>query len=243
MHASSFAHMQLCVNRYLRKDQHYRVLDIGSRKVGGKLPTHRRLLAEFDHEYVGADIRRGRNVDVVMKKPFHFPFKANSFDVVMSNQAFEHISFPWATFLEMCRVVKPGGLIFIVAPSRGQRHGREDCWRYYPDSWRALAAIGRMHLVEAYVDLPPTLQNGRPDYAAVGQNWWGDGVGVFRKPQKYSKLARFVCAVDSWWANRVGGIEHIKTPPVSPMRAAISTKYAPALGRAAVVEPAAEAEG
>ena len=69
------------------------------REGRGQAPTHRRLLAEFDHEYVGADIRRGRNVDVVMKKPFHFPFKANSFDVVMSNQAFEHISFPWATFL------------------------------------------------------------------------------------------------------------------------------------------------
>lgn len=225
MHRSSYAHMRMCIDGYLRKDEHYRVLDVGSRKVGGKLPTHRELLKEYDHEYVGADIRRGQNVDVVMQKPFRFPFKSNSFDVVMSNQAFEHIAFPWVTFLEMCRVVKPGGLIFIIAPSRGQVHGREDCWRYYPDSWRAFAAIGRMRLVEAFVDLPPTLSNGRPDYAAVGRNWWGDSVGVFRKPKKYSRLVRFVGAVNAWWANRVGGIEHIRVPPERPQRREISAKY------------------
>jgi SAM-dependent methyltransferase len=215
----------MCVNVYLRKDRHYRVLDVGSRKLGGKLPTHRRLLRDYDHEYVGADVRPGRNVDVVMEQPFRFPFKANSFDVVMSNQAFEHISFPWVTFLEMCRVANPGGLIFIIAPSRGQRHGREDCWRYYPDSWRALAAIGRMDLVESFVDLPPTLPSGRPDYATVGRNWWGDSVGVFRKPAKYSQIVRFVGAVNTWWANRVGGIEHIAVPPVRPQRQQISARF------------------
>jgi SAM-dependent methyltransferase len=219
--------MQMCVDTYMPKDRHYRVLDLGSRKVGGKLPTHRELLQDHDHEYVGIDVRRGRNVDVLMNKPYRIPFPSNSFDVVMSNQVFEHISFPWISFMEMCRVVKPGGLIFIVTPSRGQRHGREDAWRYYPDSMRALAAFARMRLVEMYVDLPPRLSNGRPNYAAVGSNWWGDAVGVFRKPMKYSRLVALVREVNVWWGNRVGGVEHIPVPTPRPERRRIGPKFAP----------------
>jgi SAM-dependent methyltransferase len=227
MHATAYAHMTMCLNAYLSKDRHYRVLDLGSRKVGGQLPSHREMLENegFDHEYVGIDIRRGPNVDVVMKKPYRFPFRSNSFDVVMSNQTFEHIAFPWVSFLEMCRVVRPGGLIFIVSPSRGRRHGHEDCWRYYPDSWRALAAIARMHLVESFVDLPPRQPNGHPDYSALGSNWWGDSVGVFRKPMKYSKLVRVYREVNVWWANRVGGLAHIPNPPARPGRRQIGPEY------------------
>jgi SAM-dependent methyltransferase len=217
--------MNMCIQVYLRKDQHYRILDLGSRKVGGSHATHRQLLKDYDHEYVGVDIARGRNVDVVMKKPYRIPVKSNSVDVVISNNVFEHIAFPWATFLEICRVLKPGGLVFLVAPSRGQRHGNPDCWRYYPDSMRSFAAIGRMNLVELHVDLPPRLPNGRPDYGAIGTNWWGDAVGVFRKPKKYSKLVAVVREVNVWWANRVGGISHIEMPPPRPRRRRIAAKF------------------
>ncbi len=49
----------------------------------------------------------------------------------------------------------PGGLIFLTAPSRGHVHDQMDCWRYYPDSMRALAAFARLKLKEAHTDLPP----------------------------------------------------------------------------------------
>ena len=41
---------------------------------------------------------------------------------------------------------------------------------------------------------------------------------VFRKPAHYSKLVRVVREVNVWWANRVGGVDHIKVPPVRPRR-------------------------
>lgn len=220
----SYAHMQMCVDVYMRKNRHYRILDLGSRKTSSWHKTHRTLLEAYDHEYVGADINAGENVDLVIKKPYRIPAKSNSFDVVMSNQVFEHIPFPWASFLEVCRVVKPRGLVFIVAPSRGQRHGGVDAWRYYPDSMRALAAIARMDLLERYVDLPPRLPNGRPDYGALGTNWWGQSVGVFRKPAHYSKLVHIVREVNVWWANRVGGVSHIAVPPVRPRREKIKPR-------------------
>jgi SAM-dependent methyltransferase len=43
-----------------------------------------------------------------------FPFPDNSFDIVFSWGAFEHISNPRASLLEARRVVKPTGRIFIV---------------------------------------------------------------------------------------------------------------------------------
>lgn len=218
--------MELCINTYLRTDRHYRILDLGSRKSGPRHRTHRPLLTAYDHEYVGADISPGDNVDLVMAKPYRIPVKSNSFDVVMTNQVFEHLAFPWTLFLEICRIVKPGGLIFIVAPSRGQLHGKTDCWRYYPDSMRSFAAIGRMELLEVYVDLPPNRKGvRRPDYKALADNWWGDAVGVFRKPQNYSKLVRLVREVNVWWASRVKDIDRIHLAGPLPERRLIGPRF------------------
>lgn len=211
MHPSAFEHMRLCVNTYLSRDRHYDVLDLGSRRVVETHRTHRLLFDKFNCTYKGADIVPGDNVDITMTKPYRIPVKANSFDLVMTSQAFEHIPFPWVTFLEMARVTRPGGLMFIIAPSRGHRHGITDCWRYYPDSMRALAAWGRMELLERHIDLPPKVGD-RLDYAAIDTEkyYWGDAVGVFMKPDKPSKLIRAVTEFTVAWANRVGGLDHVQ---------------------------------
>ena len=210
MHTSALAHMQLSVDTYLRKDRHYDVLDFGSQAAGNRR-THREVLVGYDVDYVGVDVVPGENVDVVMAKPYRVPLKSNSFDLVITGSAFEHIPFMWASFLEISRVLRPGGLIFLTAPSRGHIHFDMDCWRFYPDAMRALAAFARMQLLEAHTDMPPKHPRGGVDYAGVDyeRNYWGDTVGVFRKPQSYSLLVRPVREVIVWWANRVTGIEHV----------------------------------
>jgi hypothetical protein len=53
----------------------------------------------------------------------------------------------------MCRIVRPGGLIFLLAPSRGPEHRYPvDCWRFYPDGFRALAKWAGVHLLEVSTD-------------------------------------------------------------------------------------------
>lgn len=132
--------MQLSVETYLRKGRHYDVLDFGLQAAGhGR--THREVLVGYDVSYLGVDVVPGENVDVVMKKPYRLLVKSNSVDVVLTGSAFEHIPFMWASFLEISRVLRPGGLIFLTAPSRGHIHFDMDCWRFYPDSMRALAAF------------------------------------------------------------------------------------------------------
>ena len=103
------------------------------------------------------------------------PFQSHSVDVIVSGQAFEHIEFFWLTWLEMTRILKPGGLIFLVAPSRGPEHRYpQDCWRFYPDGYRALASFGGLELVSANTDW----ESHADEFSAP----WGDTVGVFRQP-------------------------------------------------------------
>ena len=87
-------------------------------------------------EYSGLDVEKGPNVDIVVENPYDWEIPDSSYDVVISGQAFEHIEFFWLTFLEMARVLKPQGLIILIAPSRGPQHRYPvDCWRFYPDGY------------------------------------------------------------------------------------------------------------
>src|SRR5687768_9990746 len=99
--------MAVCIDRYLKKGRRYQVLDLGSRVSLNQTLTHRQLLADYDVAYVGVDVRKGRNVDMVMKKPYRIPVKSGTVDIVLSGQVFEHIPFPWASILEVARVLTP----------------------------------------------------------------------------------------------------------------------------------------
>jgi SAM-dependent methyltransferase len=171
MHTSSLAHMRRLVDTYLKGQNDLNIVDIGSWDVNG---SYKPLLSAPGWRYCGVDLAAGPNVDVVMTSPYQLPMTSHSVDVLVSGQAFEHIEFFWLTWLEICRVVKPGGLIFLIAPSRGPEHRYpQDCWRFYPDGFRALAHYGSLELVEVSTDWLP---HSAEDSAA-----WGDTVGVFKQ--------------------------------------------------------------
>jgi len=215
--------MAVCVDRHLEKGRRYRVLDLGSRVSLQQTLTHRQLLEGYDVDYTGVDIRPGRNVDIVMERPYRIPVRSGTVDVVLSGQAFEHIAFPWASILEVARVLRSGGLAMITAPSRGHPHGPYDAWRYYPDGLRALAAWARLEMLEVHTDFPPVLGGtgrGRRkhDYGRVeprGPYYWGDSIGVFRKrARRRSLVVALVRPPVLWWANRVRGPQ--RPPAAAP---------------------------
>ncbi len=171
MHASSYEHMTGLVQRHLDVGQDLRVLDIGSYDVNG---SYRTLFQQASWTYVGIDLSAGPGVDIALESPYKFPLPSSSMDLVISGQAFEHVEFFWQTWLEMLRVLKPGGRIFLIAPSRGPEHKHpQDCWRFYPDGYRALAKLGDCELIEVGTDWEP--------HSDPGSSHWGDTVGVFRK--------------------------------------------------------------
>ncbi len=224
MHKSAYDHMALCIEKYMPADRRYRVLDLGSRLSPGQTMTHRKLLADRDMEYAGIDVQTGKNVDVVMREPYTFPVPSGSVDILISGQVFEHIPFFWASMLEIARVLRPGGYAFITAPSRGHVHSTYDCWRYYPDGLRAMAAWAKLDLLEAHTDFPPYIRH-QHDFSKIDydRSYWGDSVGVFRKPTNYPRLrAAVVRAVNKWWGNGIGSLEGTPRPKTAPDRAAVA---------------------
>jgi SAM-dependent methyltransferase len=208
--------MALSVQRYMEPGRRYDVLDFGSGTSPRQTMTHRSILEDYDVAYTGVDVREGNNIDIPMPKPYKIPLKSKSFDVVLTGQVFEHVPFFWASLLEIARVMRPQAYLFMTVPSRGHVHTDQDCWRVYPDGLRAMAAWSRLNLVEAFTDFPPRYpaeQDPRPkrkhDYGSIDSDnyYWGDTVGVFRKPKKYPELrAAVLRAAVLTWANKIGGI-------------------------------------
>lgn len=128
------------------------IFDFGSMDINGTLkPLFK------NHEYIGIDTTPGKNVDIVCGNR-KYPFTDNMADVIVSTSCFEHDEMFWVTFLEMCRVVKSGGLIYINVPSAGPYHGYPgDSWRFYKDSWKSLQAWAKINkyeldILESYID-------------------------------------------------------------------------------------------
>jgi SAM-dependent methyltransferase len=209
--------MRLSIERHMEKGRRYRVLDFGSGTSPRQTLTHRSLLDSYDCDYTGVDIRSGDNIDVVMTKPYRIPLRSRSFDIVLSGQVFEHVPFFWASLLEIARVMKPRAYFFLTVPSRGHEHSTYDCWRFYPDGLRAMAAWSRLSLREAFCDFPPTAGAHKHDFKAIDDvnYYWGDTVGVFQKPARYpTARAAVLSAPVRLWANRIAGLEGV--PPKKP---------------------------
>ena len=179
MHHSSRLKFECFVETYIKEDADLAsrsILDVGSRQVKEEAYSYRQALDGLDLKYTGLDLEAGFNVDIVPANPYIWDEIENeTFDYVISGQAFEHNPFMWITTAEIARVLKPGGAAFIIAPSAGGVHRFPfDCWRYYPDSWAALAALTQLDLVESIrepVQVAETIRGGQ----------WMDSVAILRK--------------------------------------------------------------
>ena len=131
------------------------ILDIGSRNnVDSKSDsrTYKELFSDENWNYVGMDICPGDNVDIVVTDMYHWNIESESYDVVISGQTFEHIEYFWLTMQEIYRVLKPMGLVCIIAPSTGNEHRHpKDCWRFYADGLKAMATYAKLEIIEAVI--------------------------------------------------------------------------------------------
>jgi SAM-dependent methyltransferase len=215
VHQSQYDHMRQALTTYLPRQRRVDVLELGSGTSPGQTRTHRGLLQEVDHSYVGVDVREADNVDILMSQPYKIPARSRSKDVVICGSVFEHVPFFWASSLEVARVLRPGGLWFLTVPSRGHKHTDVDCWRYYPDGIRAIAAASRLTLLESHTHFPPMTEQSRHDYARIDidNDYWGDTVAVFQKPERYPREMMIVRPVVRWWANRASEEGPLGTTP------------------------------
>lgn len=150
------------------------IVEIGAQDINGSL----RALAPRGSHYTGIDFVAGPGVDLVLTDPYILPLPNESVDLVLSSSCFEHVGMFWLTFLEILRVLKPGGLFYLNAPSNGDFHRYPvDCWRFYPDSGRALIEWARRNgyrsvLLESFI-------------SAQMNDIWSDFVAVFLRDEGY----------------------------------------------------------
>jgi SAM-dependent methyltransferase len=158
-----------------KKNESLLILDLGSLDVNG---SYREYFDIPPWTYRGMDMTSGRNVDIILQNPYRWQeIKSDSADVLISGQAFEHIEYFWITMLEIARVLKPGGLCCIIAPSGGFEHRYPvDCWRFYPDGFAALAGFARFEVVSVF-----TQREANPKYSDDSSKWQ-DTVLICRKP-------------------------------------------------------------
>ncbi|MFM8861853.1 MAG: methyltransferase domain-containing protein [Acidimicrobiia bacterium] len=173
MHDSSFAKMSAFVDQYLsdRRDSHLEILDFGSQEIGGQPDSsYRNLFDTPDWVYRGLDMVQGPNVDIVVTDPFSWPSIADdSIDVVVSGQVLEHVDYFWISVFEIGRVLRPGGIATLIAPSAGPEHRfPRDCWRFYTDGFESIAGYLGFDVLDVYTDW--------------GRDTWADSMLVMRKP-------------------------------------------------------------
>lgn len=158
-----------------RNNEALTILDLGSRDFNG---SYREVLAHPGWRYIGVDLTPGPNVDVVLQDAYHWrELRSESADVLVSGQTFEHTEFFWETMAEIARVLKPGGLCCIIAPSCGPEHRYpRDCWRIFPDGFAAVARYAHLEVLDAH-----TQWEDLPEYD-YENNKWHDSVLIARKP-------------------------------------------------------------
>jgi SAM-dependent methyltransferase len=95
-----------------------KVLEVGSWDLNGNVRGF------FEGcEYVGTDVAPGRGVDLAVAGQ-DLDFQDGAFDVVISCECFEHNRFWPATFLNMARMLRPGGLFVLTCAGIGRgEHG------------------------------------------------------------------------------------------------------------------------
>ena len=177
MHNSALESFNNFRDVYLSKlnNKKLKLIEIGSLSVNSNIKN----TLKDNMEYIGIDIVKGENVDIVLDDPYKFPFEDKSVDVVISISVFEHTEFFWLTYLEILRVLKDDGLFFLNAPSNSKFHRHEtDNWRFYPDSSLALQKWGERN------NFNPKVLEHFTNFE-TGRDIWNDYVSITIKDKQF----------------------------------------------------------
>jgi len=180
MHTSAMKYGALFFDNYCKNRENIVIVDIGAQDVNGSL----RDVAPDGVKYIGVDFVDGRNVDVILEDPYKLPFEDGSLDIVVCSSVFEHSQFFWILFLEIMRVLKPSGLLYLNVPSNGYIHRYPvDCWRFYPDAALSLVAWANR---EGYTSMLLESFVANKNKLAGDEGQWNDFVAIFLKNSEYS---------------------------------------------------------
>ena len=156
--------------------------------------------------YVGADMREGPGVDVLLNL-HHVDLPDASVGTVLLMDTLEHVEYPHKAMDEVYRILKPDGAVVMSSVMDFPIHAYpSDYWRFTPEAFRSLLKPFRHVVVESL---------GRSEFPHTVV-----GVG-FKGEVAATALKSFQAAVDGWrdqWQGRVflGWKEVVRrlTPPM-----------------------------
>ena len=224
MHKSSILRMKWFVDHYTSKisKSQVKVLDVGSYDVNG---SYRHLFAEEKYLYTGLDMEDGSNVDLVLENPYDWDAIAtDSFDVVISGQAIEHIEFFWITMSEMTRVLKKDGLLCLIAPNGFREHRYPvDCYRFFTDGMVALARYVSLEPLHAHTNCAPSVND---------TDWYSekcaDSILIAKKPYdgqpKYPDLKVYKCVPADQESMRDNFVPHVRKKGIQRLWQKVRTR-------------------
>ncbi len=117
--------IEIAINIAVKGKNFKKLIDYGC----GISPYKKFFLPHIE-EYVGADIKKNKNCQIVLNDDGTIPIKPSSFDIVLSTQVLEHVENPNLYLSESFRLLNNEGIIFLST------HGY---WLYHPspnDFWR-----------------------------------------------------------------------------------------------------------
>jgi SAM-dependent methyltransferase len=112
------------VDKFNHEGMH--ILEIGSREVTSNSTARK----SFDKaNYTGFDYHSGENVDVVGDVHKISEYFDTKFDLIYSASCFEHFAMPWQAAIEINKILKIGGHIFIETHFSYRSHERP--WNFF----------------------------------------------------------------------------------------------------------------
>lgn len=111
-------------------------------------------------KYVGADIRKGEGVDVIMDLNRTY-LDAESVGTVLCLDTFEHVEFLREAVEEVHRILKPQGFFIVSSVMHCPIHDNHDYWRFTPEGFESLLKP----FISSFVDF---IGNPRFPHTVVG---------------------------------------------------------------------------
>lgn len=181
MHLSAYINAQEFHDTYMPImsgiNPNYKVVEIGSQDVNGSI----RNIWATSVNYTGIDFVPGKGVDLILSDPYKIPLESESVDVAVCSSVFEHSELFWVLYLEIMRLLRPHGLFYLNVPANSDFHRWPvDCWRFYPDSGKALEKWAKhSNMNAALLESYTSAQNV--------QDTWNDFVAIFVKDEKFAQ--------------------------------------------------------
>lgn len=95
--------------------------------IGGRIQPYCELFPRVER-YVAVDLVFEGLVDVIGDAGA-IPMKDETCDVVLCTQTLDYVAEPKGAISEMCRILKPGGILILSAPAFVPQH-HDECWRF-----------------------------------------------------------------------------------------------------------------